>query len=144
MRVWRKIFESKQNVSEVDQVRYFKIPEFNINCNDYTTMIDLENIEVTTPLILDFVEVTENNVEELASKKLSELCSDIDLIHTPCHTQAVERSVKIVAEASAAVADENNRTGWILNTLKSRQNMSHFRSKKDFKPVNNSTARLSV
>lgn len=106
LRAWKRIIESKQNVPEMDQVRYFKIQKFNFNCNDYTTMIDLENIEVTTPPILDCVEVTKNNIKELASKKLSEICSDIDLTRLPCHTQAVERCVKIVTEASAAVADE--------------------------------------
>ena len=54
----------------------------------------------------------------------------------PCHTQVVERHIKIVTEASASVIGMVNRDGFILNKLKSRKLMPKFESKQDFKSSN--------
>ncbi|KAG5879013.1 hypothetical protein JTB14_038360 [Gonioctena quinquepunctata] len=51
----------------------------------------------------------------------------------PCHTQAVERAVKIVTEASATVCDNENRDGVIGAKLESREMMPYFGSKQDYK-----------
>ena len=48
-----------------------------------------------------------------------------------CHTQAVERCVKLVAEACAAVCDEQ-RDGFIRCRLKSRAVMKQFSKKSNF------------
>ena len=50
----------------------------------------------------------------------------------PCHTQAVERTVKLVTEASVSVIDASGRDGSIRNTISSRSKMSKFGSKRDF------------
>ena len=50
----------------------------------------------------------------------------------PCHTQSVERIVKIVTEVSVRVADEIRRDGYIRAILKSRSEMPKFVQKKDF------------
>ena len=39
----------------------------------------------------------------------------------PCHTQAVERAVKLVTEASACVVDSSKRDGYIIAKLQSRK-----------------------
>lgn len=51
----------------------------------------------------------------------------------PCHTQGVERMVRLVSEAAASVYGTEARDGWIRNTLNSRESMPSFNSKKDFK-----------
>ena len=53
----------------------------------------------------------------------------------PCHTQSVERLLKQVTRASAAVAGHNSRDGFIRVSAKSREKLPKFESKKDF--VNN-------
>ncbi|GBL62395.1 hypothetical protein AVEN_101522-1 [Araneus ventricosus] len=51
----------------------------------------------------------------------------------PCHTQAVERGVKLVTEASQKVVDSNSRDGFIRTTLLSISTMPGFSSKSYFK-----------
>ena len=50
----------------------------------------------------------------------------------PCHTQAVERGVKLVTVASQLVCGENARNGLIKNRIGSRQQMASFNNKKDY------------
>ena len=50
----------------------------------------------------------------------------------PCHTQAVERAVKLVAEASACVVDSSESDGYIITKLQSRKKMPQFNTKTDF------------
>ena len=57
------------------------------------------------------------------------MCQIIDF---PCHTQAVERCIKLVTEASNAVCGDNKRDGFIRATLLSRKQMPTFNTKKQF------------
>ena len=50
----------------------------------------------------------------------------------PVHTQAVERAVKLVTEASACVVDSSERDGYIIAKLQSRKKMPQFNIKKHF------------
>ena len=45
---------------------------------------------------------------------------DLNFPTLPCHTQSVERYIKLVTEASSSVCDSRYRDGFILNTLNSR------------------------
>ena len=45
----------------------------------------------------------------------------------PCHTQCVERYVKLVTEASEAVYGAENRNGWILNTILTEQKIQNLK-----------------
>ncbi|GBN17975.1 hypothetical protein AVEN_161558-1 [Araneus ventricosus] len=53
----------------------------------------------------------------------------------PCHTQAVERCIKLVTEASNKVCGHEARDGYIRATLKFRSVMPNFSKKSDFKYV---------
>ena len=52
----------------------------------------------------------------------------------PCHTQAVERGVKLVSEASAAAIGQEAREGFICQRIKERKVLNKFESKKDYYP----------
>ena len=52
----------------------------------------------------------------------------------PCHNQAVERHIKLVSEASAAVVGFKNRDGLIREKIRSRKLMKTFSTKKQFNP----------
>ncbi|GBM10754.1 hypothetical protein AVEN_136-1 [Araneus ventricosus] len=58
-----------------------------------------------------------------------------DFVHFPCHTQAVERSFKLVTEVSAKVYGFQNRDGFVRSTYFSRSIMPEFYHKADFKPL---------
>ena len=53
-----------------------------------------------------------------------------------CHTQAVERHVKLVTEASKAVCGPKYRDGFICARIASRQLMAKNESKRDFTHFN--------
>ena len=46
--------------------------------------------------------------------------------HLPCHTQAVERFVKLITEVSSLVCGQNSRDGFIRSKIESRQKMPSF------------------
>lgn len=49
-----------------------------------------------------------------------------------CHTQAVERCVKLVTEASSLVCSSDARDGLIRSRIESRQKMPSFETKRQF------------
>jgi len=50
----------------------------------------------------------------------------------PCHTQAVERCIKVVTEALQSVYGKNRRDGFIRTRLESSAKMPVFETKRDF------------
>ena len=52
----------------------------------------------------------------------------------PCHTQAVERAVHLVTEASASVIGQDARDGFIRQRIQSRKELKMHATKKDFFP----------
>ena len=49
-----------------------------------------------------------------------------------CHSQNVERHIKLVTEASSAVAGHDRRDGLIRNKIRSRKLMKNFECKRSF------------
>ncbi|KAG5874503.1 hypothetical protein JTB14_025781 [Gonioctena quinquepunctata] len=96
----RRIFKVRS--SNIQQsLRQFEVPNsLNINASSYMDLIDWSTLVITEPpLTMGLpVEVLINIVE---NPDTSMLFSEIKSY--PCHTQAVERAVKIVTEASATV-----------------------------------------
>jgi len=75
--------------------------------------------------------LTEEQLDNLATSGESSLV----LTKVPCHSQAVERHVKLVMEAAAKVCGEKARHEAILAKLKSIKKMPHAESKKDLKDL---------
>lgn len=143
---WLKIIHARRNELNNGIIRPFEIPKINFNCTSYIdmTMINRNSNMLTAPPLLREIQVDLDTLEELAADKVVDICLDIDLSKTPCHTQAVERCIKIVTEASASVNDENQRFGWIINNLKSRKASKKFESKKNFNVKTIGKGRCSV
>jgi len=57
----------------------------------------------------------------------------IDYPKYPCHTQAVERCVKLVTESAKAVCGVKARDGFIRVRLESRKIMPVFNTKAQYK-----------
>ena len=51
----------------------------------------------------------------------------------PCHTEATERCIRLVTEASASVFSEDQRDGFIRARIESRGLMKTYDTKSDFR-----------
>ena len=52
----------------------------------------------------------------------------------PCHTQTVERAIKLVTEAAGSVVGAESRDGYIRQKIKSRKEVCLKGSKQNFFP----------
>ena len=68
--------------------------------------------------------LTDNEILNVRNKKL--------VLKYPCHTQAVERKIKVVSECSAEVVGFGRVNGLIRQKLKSRKLIKRFDAKKDY------------
>ena len=107
-------------------VRKFDIPALNFESDDYINLIQWEDIAVTDPPLL----VTYSDQE--ISQYIRDNSKDTGFFKFPCHTQAVERCVKMVTEASAKVCGAESRDGFITSSLESRGVMPLFNTKSHY------------
>lgn len=136
------------NENPPTSIRQYKIPLLRYESNDYVDMINWQKVEPgqqTPPLLRDLV-ITEQNIQRLAQFKITdpeflgkvksvddeEIEFNVELGKLPCHSQAVERCVKIVTEASKHVSNEAQRDGYIIAKVRHRCLMPTFSSKKTF------------
>ena len=89
--------------------------------------MDWQDTEVSEPPLL-----ADLSVEDIEMFVTSGDVPVIDFQQYPCHTQVVERCVKLVTEASSAVYGQNARDGFIRVRLESRRIMSQFNTKADY------------
>ena len=99
---------------------------------NYKNLIAYDSATHTNPPILSDVPITRADIDELSSKRILDHEFSKYLKKIPNHTQAVERSVKLVTLASQRVCGQEARNGLILNTLSSRKTMPKFDSKQDY------------
>ena len=105
-------------------LREFNVPKFNLNCEYYDIIVKNEEW-LEPPLTYDIYS------ERFASYNNL----NVPLFYFPdypCHSQAVDRHVKIVSEASIRVVDQLSCDGHIFNILLARDLLPNFNSKKDF------------
>ena len=74
-------------------------------------------------------------IRELSSSEIASVVDNPLKPDHPCHNQAVERHVKVVAEASGQVVGYDKRDGPIRQKLKSRMTMKKFDTKQQFVAV---------
>ena len=104
-------------------VRTFVVPKINLDADEYTSLVDLCAGPFYEPPL----------TRQYAISELAAFATDpepyIRMTKYPCHTQAVERCIKLVTEAAAAVSGKERREGWIRATMKSRSIMPVFETK---------------
>jgi len=121
----RKILKARSQ--RIAGIRQFTVPELNYDSSDYINLIDWQNTDITEPpLMVDFSDAV---ITDLVKNGES---SVVDYPRFPCHTQAVERCVKVVTEASAAVCGQTSRDGFIRSRLESRRMMPDFNTKAEY------------
>ena len=108
-------------------IRVFKVPKVDFHCEDCIDLIDWTDSITTAPPLL-------RNLSNQTLKSLAEnpVDCETELVAIPCHSQAVERLVKLVSEASFSISDANQRDGMVKATLRSRSAMSAFNTKSEF------------
>jgi hypothetical protein len=124
---YRRILKARQQNAEDGGVRRFAPPKLLLDATVYHQMIDWQAIRLTEP------PATRN----LSDEKLKELIQSREplgdgLLDFPCHTQAVERIIKLVTDASGSVVGEQNRDGFIRARIEGRKRLPTFESKKDY------------
>lgn len=119
----RKILGARASTQES---RTFVIPPLNFEALEYENLICWQSCTVTEPPLT--FSVTQKDLEDLINSGETNLTFP----KFPCHTQAVERCVKLVTEASAAVCGNVKRDGFIRSRLESRKIMPRFETKVDY------------
>jgi len=122
----RRILKARRENQGSNSVRYFRVPSLNFSADDYIDIINRQSCEVTSPPLL----------EETLSRKPFNLSTigeqRFEIQKFPCHTQAVERCVKLVTEVSRKYCDPETRDGVIRTTQRSRFQMPSFDNKGQF------------
>lgn len=121
----RRILKARKT-TKGKKVREFVVPELNFEANYYYDLIDW-----TTEKIFEPPFTSKYSDNEIWDKIMSENI-DICIERLPCHTQAVERAIKLVTDASMAVCGTAARDGYIRARIKSRQEMPIFNTKSQF------------
>ena len=116
---------SEKFAIENAKVRKFKVPKINFLAQSYIELIDWEDTALSEPPLT----LSKTNEELLAYKE-----SPLVVPKYPCHTQAVERAVRLVSEASAAVIGQEARDGYIRQRMEARKILPNFETKKEFYP----------
>lgn len=125
----RRILKCRQDKHNGNQVRQFQIPKFNFNADDYIDLVDWQSISVTEPPL------TANILKSDLVEMISDVPAEIEILKFPCHSQAVERHVKLVTEASAAVCGYEARDGFIRSRNASRLSLPKFETKVQYQQV---------
>lgn len=83
----KRILDCRKSRLTTGRVRKFFVPELKFSAKSYEDLIDWKNIKTELPLTRSF---SEEKLRSIA--KSNEICEEFKL---PCHTQAVERHVKV-------------------------------------------------
>ena len=124
----RRVLKARQTKSKGKSIRNFIPPTLNFEAHDYTEIIHWNTAKLSSPPLLRGV-----SNEEINSCITTGDMPDWNVQNYPCHTQAVERCVKLVTEASSNVCGPQSRDGFIRATLKSRSMMPDFSTKSQYK-----------
>ena len=111
---------------ETSSIRTFQLPKLIFDAPTYYSMINWQECQLQEPPITrkfsnQFIEDT-----IIAKKDLLPLTNLVN------HTQAVERIIKMVTDASNVVVGQEARDGAIRARLEGRKMLPKFESKKDF------------
>ena len=101
------------------EIRQFKIPSLNFGATDYIDIIDWKHVAAAEPPLT--VHTSKDELQKFVSnREVIRKVPIIDFPKFPCHTQAFERCVKLVTDASAAVCGTDSRDGFIRVRIESR------------------------
>ncbi|KAK4887848.1 hypothetical protein RN001_004119 [Aquatica leii] len=121
----RRILRCRQMKAK-ENIREFKIPTLNFEADDYIDLIDWQSISLTEPPLT--VSISDNDLNAM----ILDVPDEIRILKYPCHSQAVERNVKLVTKASAAVCGNEARDGFIRSRITLRDALPKFDTKREY------------
>ncbi|GBO28777.1 hypothetical protein AVEN_77596-1, partial [Araneus ventricosus] len=122
--VWHILGSRDKKTKNSGGLRFFKLPKLNFEAADYIDLIDWSNCVVTeSPLTM-----------HIKDKDLKEMCQEeqfptLTFEEFPCHTQSVERSVKLISKAAVKVCGETAKYGYIRAQFQARKEFPTFDNK---------------
>ena len=124
----RRILKVRRTSRSSTNVRNFCRPKLNFSATNYTELINWQNCNVTEPPFTRALQmdIIENSIE---TQNFNLHLNLSHAVQFPCHTQAVERCVKSVTEASSNVCGPIRRDGFIRARNKSRKVNPSFNTK---------------
>lgn len=109
------------------KIRKFEIPPLIWNADNWWEIIDWSKVKVVEPTILS----------KVSNEVLDEACTTpLTFPKFPCHSQSVERAVKLVTEAASKVCGGDKRHEHIVSVTACRKARKPFKSKKHYKYSN--------
>jgi hypothetical protein len=124
---WRKIKNARRDYKG-KSIRTYIIPDLNFEADEYMSLINWQQSVVTEPPLTKTF--SDDQIDDFINQQ-----HRLDIPKFPCHTQAVERCIKLVTDASLAVCGEHKRDGYIRSIIESRREIPSFNTKKDFLTV---------
>ncbi|GBN53513.1 hypothetical protein AVEN_269011-1 [Araneus ventricosus] len=121
---YRMILKARQIVPNKKTVRNFVPPKINFQASDYFEIINWNSCVVYPPPMLQ--DLSADDIKSLINSDTTPIR---EIENFPCRTQAVERCIKLVTEASNKVCGREARDGYIRATLKCRSVMPNFSKK---------------
>ena len=88
----RRVLRLRKLCNSVTNVRTFEIPNVNFDADNFYDMIDWQNVVTPPPLLHDVAD----DVIWRAVNEGTQILSGNELLNIQCHTQAVERMIKLL------------------------------------------------
>ena len=98
------------------------MPAINTKAKVYYKPVNLGDPDICEPPVISGL--TDEELQNVRNQKL--------LLPYPCHTQAVERKIKVVSECSAQVVERKRVDGLVRQKLRSRKLIKRYDAKKDY------------
>lgn len=123
----RRILKVRTQTNAPTALRRFVVPQLDFDANDYVELINWQDVEITEPPLT--VSISDDAIKLFVANGSAPV---VDFPRFPCHTQAVERCVKLVTESSANVCSAEARDGFIRTRVAARATMPCFNTKADY------------
>ena len=109
------------SLSTKGDVRLFKVPKVDQNMQNLKDLLTPMERSLTKPPL----------IKEISTEELNKFAKNPLPIRIPCHSQRVERCIKMVTEASQQVYGKDSKDGYIRAKIKSLYLIPAYRSKQD-------------
>ena len=123
-----ELMEGKKNI------KAFSIPKINFSAQNYYELVDWNVFYTEPPLtkIITDEQIDENMQSGNFPRHTYMRLASCSISNIPCHSQAVERMVKLISESARNVVGVSNRDGFIRSTIESRRHNPSFETKGDY------------
>ncbi|GBO20620.1 hypothetical protein AVEN_55943-1 [Araneus ventricosus] len=125
--VRRSLRVREKKTKNSDGLRFFKLPKLNFEAADYIDLIDWSNCVVIEPPLT--MHIKDKDLKEMGKQEQFPVLTFEEF---KCHTQFVERCVKLISEAVMKVCGETARYAYIRAELQARKELPTFDNKRQY------------